>query len=394
MPFLGHRTLLRLTYCVARTTTTSKKGWIGLSISKHAFYHSVVQQQRLSSSPLMTSPHTLKHVKKALFSSSENTNALEELDMAQVKGIRRNMSIRDKTVRVIDDKGKSLGVMSTAEAIDMAKEKRLDLVEVTPGTSSNEAICKMMSYKMFLEYKQSLVKKRSAEKVKEVVFTSEIMENDLQMKLRQLEGFLQEGYLVEVKLNVKGRHEKTKHGTDTMLLGTQLLTAVLKRLETEVALVGLVQSTDTSASVRLRASKALDPTTTLKEDQLKQTRRRKFLMELQLSEERVKELREKQKREEQDRLQREAAAADRQLAPPDFASSVDKKYGGIASRSDNYKKAASSKPSPTPTLHAKVNIVEPKKKGALVDSSAKSEDENDPDNTIDLQRIQKTKRKR
>lgn len=108
---------------------------------------------------------------------------------------------------------------------------------------------------------------------------------------------------MEVKLNVKGRHEKTKQGTDTMLLGTQLLTAVLKRLETEVTLVGLVQSTDASASVRLRAAK-VDSNT---KEELKQTRRRKFLMELQLSEERIKELREKQKREEQERLQREAA---------------------------------------------------------------------------------------
>lgn len=380
--------LQRFTCVLARTGTPPL-----LASMRKSFVSSCSLRQwcLLSSSILLVaSPSPSSYTGKAFF-SSENTNALEELDMAQVKGIRRNMSIRDKAVRVIDDKGKSLGVLPTLEAIELAKENGLDLVEVTPATNANEAICKMMSYKMFLEYKQSLVKKRSAEKVKEVVFTSEIMEHDLQMKMRQLETFLREGYLVEVKLNVKGRHEKAKQGTDTMLMGTQLLTAVLKRLETEVTLVGLVQSTDTSASVRLRAAKTDSNT----KEELKQTRRRKFLMELQLSEERIKELREKQKREEQERQQREVAAADRSSSTPsDFASSVDKKYGGITTN-DNNKKGAASKKTATssPMRNAKVNIVEPPKKK---DDLPVARDENDPDNTRDLQRVQRpspTKRK-
>eukprot|EP01102_Stenamoeba_stenopodia_P001623 TRINITY_DN11462_c0_g1_i1.p1 TRINITY_DN11462_c0_g1~~TRINITY_DN11462_c0_g1_i1.p1 ORF type:complete len:442 (-),score=115.08 TRINITY_DN11462_c0_g1_i1:51-1313(-) len=402
--------------CVALTRTTSTTSVFLLPLRHFASLRFMQQHQLLMPQPpastwflswrttLTTTTFTSINStgKVACSFSSDSSNALEELDMSQVKGIRRNMSIRDKVVRLVDEKGMSIGVLPTVQAIEMAKEQGMDLVEVTPASSSSEAVCKLMTYKMFLDYKQSLVKKRTAEKVKEVMFTSEIMENDLQMKMRQLEKFLQEGYLVEVKLIVKGKHEKMKQGTDTMLFGTQLLTTVLKRLQTEVAMVGLMQSNDANASVRIRAVQ-VDHNT--KQQQLGDSKqRKKFLMDLQLSEERVKELRAKQKREEQERQRREAEdeqqqqqqAASLSSTTSDFATSVNKKYGGITppSNSTNNTKTTSAKhsrglPSKTasPLANAKVNVREPPKK---IDSTTnRSQDENDPDNTRDIQRIQK-----
>ncbi len=71
---------------------------------------------------------------------------------ANNKGQRINENIRVREVRLIDDEGNQLGVIATADALKMAEEKELDLVEVSPN--ANPPVCKVMDYNKFRYEKQ------------------------------------------------------------------------------------------------------------------------------------------------------------------------------------------------------------------------------------------------
>ena len=64
--------------------------------------------------------------------------------MADPKGLRINEQIRVREIRLIDDEGGQNGIMSTSEAFRLAKERELDLVEVSPN--ANPPVCKILTY--------------------------------------------------------------------------------------------------------------------------------------------------------------------------------------------------------------------------------------------------------
>ena len=64
--------------------------------------------------------------------------------MAEAKGLRINEQIRVREVRLIDDEGEQKGIVSTPEALKMANERELDLVEVAPN--ANPPVCKILDY--------------------------------------------------------------------------------------------------------------------------------------------------------------------------------------------------------------------------------------------------------
>ena len=75
--------------------------------------------------------------------------------MAENKGLRINEQIRVREVRLIDDKGDQKGIVPTIEALKMAKEQELDLVEVAP--QANPPVCKILDYSKFkFDYKLTL----------------------------------------------------------------------------------------------------------------------------------------------------------------------------------------------------------------------------------------------
>jgi translation initiation factor IF-3 len=118
-----------------------------------------------------------------------------------------NDKIRATDVFVIDEEGEQKGVMSLAEALRMAKESELDLVEVNP--TAEPPVCKIMDFGQF-KYEQE--KKAHKQKVQQkkidtkgVRLSVRISDHDLGMRLDQADKFLKKGHKLKIDLILKGR---------------------------------------------------------------------------------------------------------------------------------------------------------------------------------------------
>lgn len=125
---------------------------------------------------------------------------------------RINNQIQAPEVRVIGETGENLGVFSRDEAIAMAREKGLDLIEITAG--AKPPVARIMSFDKFRYQKEKEEKKqRLAQKnrdLKGIRITARAAENDLQVKMKKLCEFLEEGYKVEIMLALRGREKANK----------------------------------------------------------------------------------------------------------------------------------------------------------------------------------------
>lgn len=120
-----------------------------------------------------------------------------------------NNQIRAKEVRVIDETGKQLGLMNISEAIDLAKSKNLDLIQVTQKI--DPPVCKIMDYGKYLyqlQKKEKEAKRHKGGELKGIRLTFAISEHDLEIKARQAEKFLKIGDKVRIEMRLHGR-EKT-----------------------------------------------------------------------------------------------------------------------------------------------------------------------------------------
>lgn len=110
-------------------------------------------------------------------------------------------------VRVIDDEGEQVGVLATRDAIEMAREKGLDLVEVSPN--AEPPVCRIMDFGKYLfeqKKKAQVAKKKQTQvQIKEVKFRPGTDEGDYKVKLRNLTRFLEEGDKAKVTLRFRGR---------------------------------------------------------------------------------------------------------------------------------------------------------------------------------------------
>jgi len=107
-------------------------------------------------------------------------------------------------MRVIDDKGQNLGVISRAEALALAKERELDLVEVAP--QARPVVCKIIDYgKYHYQQEKKDRKQKHRSKLKEVKFTIKIGEHDFQTKMNRVRQFLSKGDVVRVSIFFRGR---------------------------------------------------------------------------------------------------------------------------------------------------------------------------------------------
>ncbi|MGF0040510.1 translation initiation factor IF-3 [Peptoniphilaceae bacterium SGI.131] len=124
-----------------------------------------------------------------------------------IKELQINEEIRYKEVRLIGSDGEQLGIVSSKEAMDMAIEKNLDLVLISPN--AQPPVCKIMDYG---KYRYDLIKKNKEAKkkqktitVKEVRLSPSIEVHDLNVKARQATKFLSEGNKVKVSIRFRGR---------------------------------------------------------------------------------------------------------------------------------------------------------------------------------------------
>jgi translation initiation factor IF-3 len=120
---------------------------------------------------------------------------------------RINSEIRVPQVRVIDAEGKQLGIMRTGDALDLATERMLDLVEVAPN--ANPPVCRLMDYGKYQFEKQKREREnRRAQKqieIKEVRIRPRTDDHDIQVVVNKIRKFIKEGAKVRVRIRFRGR---------------------------------------------------------------------------------------------------------------------------------------------------------------------------------------------
>jgi len=121
--------------------------------------------------------------------------------------LRVNHEIRVREVRVVGADGEQLGIMPTQEALRLAEQLELDLVEIAP--QSRPPVCKLMDYGRY-KYEQSKRERENRKKAKSVVVKELRMSpktdrHDYEVKLRSAERFLRDGDRVKVTVRFRGR---------------------------------------------------------------------------------------------------------------------------------------------------------------------------------------------
>jgi translation initiation factor IF-3 len=140
---------------------------------------------------------------------------------------RINRQINIPSVRLVDHNGNMVGVIATAEAIKMAEAVGLDLVEVSPAATP--PVCKILDYG---KYKYEVQKKaheaRRKQKVivvKEIKLRPTIDKHDLEIKMRHVVEFIEEGDKVRISMRFRGRE------MDHMNIGYQVLDRIQEQLK-------------------------------------------------------------------------------------------------------------------------------------------------------------------
>ena len=116
-----------------------------------------------------------------------------------------NNRIRALKVRLVDDSGKQLGIVSLQEALREAQERNLDLVQVTEKV--DPPVCKILDYGKYLYHLQKKEKAQKSTEVKGIRLRFNISPHDLETRVRQAEKFLKKGNLVKIDMILRGREK-------------------------------------------------------------------------------------------------------------------------------------------------------------------------------------------
>jgi translation initiation factor IF-3 len=152
------------------------------------------------------------------------------------------MFIRVPEVRLLEEDGSQVGIMPTQKALEIARNKGLDLVEVAP--LARPPVCKIIDYNKFkyLEAKKVAQSKKSAQQVdtKEIHLGPFTSEGDLQVRLKRVKEFLEDGDRVKVVVKFRGREiTKPEFGKNLIRKITNFVTEEeLGKLEREARLEG------------------------------------------------------------------------------------------------------------------------------------------------------------
>ena len=122
---------------------------------------------------------------------------------------RMNEKIRAREIRVIGEDGEQFGILSVNEALALAAEKSLDLVEISPNATP--PVCKIMDYGKF-KYEKTKKEKENKKKqknvvIKEIRIKPHIDEHDKETKISQIKKFIEKEYKVKISLRLSGREK-------------------------------------------------------------------------------------------------------------------------------------------------------------------------------------------
>src|SRR6202046_4211690 len=158
----------------------------------------------------------------------------ETIDKRSAKSfIRINDRIRAREIRVIDENGEQLGILPPFEALKIARERGLDLVEVSP--TAVPPVCRIQDYGKFLYEKEksdrAAKKRQKVIVVKEVKFSVTIDDHDFETRRNQAIRFLKEGDKLKASLRFKGRR----------MAHRELGYAIINRLIQDIGENGIVE---------------------------------------------------------------------------------------------------------------------------------------------------------
>ena len=178
--------------------------------------------------------------------------------MADSKGMRVNEQIRVREIRLIDDEGEQKGIVPTIEALRMARERDLDLVEVSPN--ANPPVCKILDFgKYRFEQEKKLrdsKKNQKVLKIKEIRMQPKIGSGDLDTKAKHVQEFLNEGDKVKVTIRFRGRElAHTELGYDVLKEVEKRLVEGSYSVEKAAAMDGRFMSMTLASKVAKQKSK-------------------------------------------------------------------------------------------------------------------------------------------
>jgi translation initiation factor IF-3 len=160
--------------------------------------------------------------------------------------------IQAREVRVIDENKAALGILATAQAVQLARDRGLDLVEIAPA--ADPPVCKITDYGKFLyeQHKRDHEAKKHQKQIqiKEIKFRPKISIHDYDFKMKHVRRFLGEGNKVKVTVMLRGREKQKPE------LGYQVLDRVLGDLKDLATQDGSARKQDWAVSALLVPTKA------------------------------------------------------------------------------------------------------------------------------------------
>jgi translation initiation factor IF-3 len=158
----------------------------------------------------------------------------------QKEGPRINREIRAREVQLIDSEGKNHGVVQLLDALGMAEQAGLDLVEIAPN--STPPVCKILDYGRFRFAEQKKAaearKKQKVVEVKEIKLRPGIDEHDYGVKMKAVHRFFEEGDKVKVTLRFRGREIAHQDIGYRLLTRVKAETAQVAKVELEPSMEG------------------------------------------------------------------------------------------------------------------------------------------------------------
>jgi translation initiation factor IF-3 len=156
------------------------------------------------------------------------------------EGPRINREIRAREVRLIDSEGKNHGIVSFLDAVALADEAGLDLVEIDPN--SQPPVCKILDFGRFrfLEQKRAAEarKKQKIVEVKEIKLRPGIDDHDYDTKMKAARRFFEEGDKVKVTLRFRGREIAHQDIGYRLMTRVKAETATIAKVELEPSMEG------------------------------------------------------------------------------------------------------------------------------------------------------------
>ena len=165
---------------------------------------------------------------------------MRTLPLPTKDGPRVNRDIRIREVMLIDADGQNKGVVPTFDALRMAEEQGLDLVEVAP--QAQPPVCKIMDYGKFRfeEQKKAAAARKNQKTVelKEIKLRPGIDDHDYDVKMRAMKSFFEEGNKVKVTLRYRGREMAHQDLGVKVLNRVKAETATIAKVESEPSMEG------------------------------------------------------------------------------------------------------------------------------------------------------------